>query len=223
MDAMDPVLYLFAEQDLVHRDPGEARAVGILDGVLKLPLGAQPAQATAALIVERAGRPPRVVENLALHPAPGPGAISTWKHVVPLVDDGVHTAHWTFGAARSNRVELQLRPDAPPPGGLALTVEAIPSIGVALEPHLFVRLRNLTGAAIDRPSLFLDCAALIDGVRSRYQLGAYHGSAELAAGDSLTQLFTLDRLDPPPPPGDHEVVLEMAGQRSRPVRVAMRR
>lgn len=218
---MDVVLYLFADEDLVSHDPGhDGLALGILNGLIKVPLGARLEQAMPALTVESPRRPPRVVDNLALHPPPAPGTISTWKHVVPLFDDGVHTARWTFGDARSNHVDLRIGPGAPSPdSGHALTLEAIPSIGVALESHLFARLRNLTGAPIDRPSTFIDCAAIIDGVRSRYKLDAYHGSAELAPGESLWQLFSLDRFDPRPAPGDHEVVLEMGGQRSLAVHV----
>jgi hypothetical protein len=192
--------------------------VAILNGLLKVPAGAAPA-AMATLTLESVRRPPRVLDRLALHPPPAAGAVSSWKHVVPLVDEDVVTAHWALGTAQSNRVALQIASAA---AAAALTIEAIPSIGVPFEPHLFARLRNLTGAPLDRPSTFVDCAAVIDGVRSRYRFDAYHGAAELAPGDSLWHLFSLDRCDPRPAPGDHEVVLEMAGHRSPAVRVVTR-
>lgn len=222
MERMDAVLYLFAEEDPVRREPGHEGAVpAILHGVLKLPPGAQVRPATATLTVEAAGGPPRVVDALRLHPAPAPGVISSWRHVVPLADGAVHTARWSFGDAQSNRVALQVAPGG---GGqpAALTVEAIPSIGVAREPHLLVRLRNLTGTPIDRPGAFIGCAALIDGVRSQYRFDDYHGAAELAPGESLWQLLSLDGFEPRPGPGDHEVVMEMAGHRAAAVRATVR-
>lgn len=220
---MDAVLYLFAEEDQVRRDPGhEGPVPAILNGLLKVSPGAQVAATAAVLTVESAGRPPRVVDHLRLHPAPAPGTISSWKQVVPLVDGGVHTARWSFGEVQSNRVAMQVASGAAGGGGAALTIEAIPSIGVPREPALFVRLRNLTGAPIDRPGAFVGCAVLIDGVRSRYPFDAYHGAPELAPGESLWQLLSLDRLEPRPAPGDHDVVLEMAGHRSAPVRATIR-
>jgi hypothetical protein len=215
---MDLVLYLFAEEDVVRRDPGHERAVAILNGLLKVPAGAAPA-ATATLTLESTRRPPRVLDKLPLHPPPSAGALSSWKHAIPLAGDDVVTAHWAFGTAQSNRVTLQV---ASGTAGAALTIDVIPSIGVPGEPHLFARLRNLGGAPIDRPSAFVDCAAIIDGVRSRFRFDAYHGAAELAPGDSLWHLFSLDRCDPRPAPGEHEVVLEMAGHRSSAVRVVNR-
>jgi hypothetical protein len=220
MAHMDLVLYLFADEDVVRRAPDEhGRTYGILNGLLKVPPGGQPGSASAALTVESTQRPPRVV-SLALHPAPAAGTVSSWMQVVPLIDEGVHTAHWTFAGAESNRVALRIVSGGA--SGAALTIEAIPSIGVPFEPHLFARLRNLTGAPLDRPSVFADCAAIIDGVRSRFQFDAYHGAAELAPGDSLGHLFSLDRCEPRPAPGAHDVMLEMAGHRSPAVRVVTR-
>jgi hypothetical protein len=62
---------------------------------------------------------------------------------------------------------------------------------------------------------------VIDGVRREFPPATYDGAAELAPGDTLRTLISVDDLEPPPSPGAHEVAIEMAGFTSPTVEVRL--
>jgi hypothetical protein len=191
------VLYLFADDAVVaRREASGGRAVARLSGVLKLGPGSPPSGERGVLSLQSPGATgAREVDALGLYPAPGAGVVSHWKHTIALRELGVHAARWSFGDAQSNRVELRVA-DEPPPAGPALVIEAIGSAGVAHEPDLRVRLCNVTDRPLDRADALFGCAAIVDGARARYRVGTYHGAAELAPGEAMSVLVSLDAFDP---------------------------
>lgn len=223
---MDPVLHLFAdEQRLVRDGDHPPAATTTLYGLLKVPPHTADAGSDdPVLTVTAPDGQARKHRGLTLHPPPGPGAIARWIHGVTLATDGVHTAQWRLGDHASPPLALHVRaagaPD--PAAGPALTVEALRPAGIAGEPRLHVRLHHRGRDPLDRPGVFADVHALIDGAPARYRFGAYHGAATVAPGASVWTLLSLERFDPAPGPGDHTVVLTFGGEVAAPVFVPAR-
>ena len=208
------MLYLFADEPVVARTIG-GRALVRLNGLVKrtnVGFGR----------VELAVRTPRG-DVQRLHDdlnMPDHAGTSRWARSVSLLESGIHRASWSLDDAVSNEVAVRVT-DTAEPLMHALTLEPIPALGLAGEPDLLVRLANLGDATLDRSVAFLHCAAIVEGARHTLPAPTWDGMPDLGPGAQTWFLLALDDFAPRLPTGDHDIVIELAGLRSEPVRVTI--